>query len=214
MKLTYGDSAAQKVSERIGAAVADITELKGIPADRRVGGMVALKLDDGSRWRFHSSSALTGDNVLVATPAAGSGRWLLIPGACRLLLPIGFATADAAVLLTVPTGARLAIRELFWNVTTSFTGGTSSAIGVSSNKASFTTKGDLLGGAAGNVLATLAAAATLIPGTVGAGFDTLAKRRVVWEATQTIRFDRITSAFDAGAGNVVIDANLLQNNGA
>ena len=36
MKLNYGDSAAQKVSERIGEPVATLTAMKAIPADRRV----------------------------------------------------------------------------------------------------------------------------------------------------------------------------------
>jgi hypothetical protein len=219
MKLVYGDRAAREVSERLAAPVADFTALKAIPADRRVDGMIALKSDDGSRWRFHSTSALTGDDLLVAAPAAGSGRWLRMPGAFELKMPIAFGTADAAILLTVPTGALLSFEEFFWQITADFTGGSSSAIGVSSSNkndaADFRTKGDLLGGATGDVAATLVASSgSYARGTIGADWDSLAKRRTLWVPVETLRFDRITSAFTAGAGFVVATGNLLRNAGA
>lgn len=216
--LSWGDLAAQQVSQRIAAPVATMTALKAPSSRFCVAGQLAHVLSDNSIWQYAGSSALTGDDILVATPSdsPSTGRWLRKPGACKLSLSIGFGTLDAAVLLTIPTGARLQILEAFWYVTASFTGGSSSAIGVSSGtKTSFTTKGDLLGGATGDVLAGLAAGTALKPGTVGAGFDTLAKRRNnVWEAADTVRFDRITSAFTAGAGAVILSCNLLENAGA
>jgi hypothetical protein len=176
--------------------------------------MIALNAEDGSKWRFHSSSALAGDDLITVEPAAGSGRWLRLPGAFHLQIPIAFGTADAAVLFTTPAGALLQFDEFAWEITANFTGGTSSAIGVSSTKTGFTTKGDLLGGAAGNVAAELTAALGITLGTIGAGFDTLAKRRVLWKPTEILRFDRITDAFTAGTGFVLATGKLLRHAGA
>jgi hypothetical protein len=195
--------------------MATMTTLKAIPADRRVAGMLALVVADGSLWRFHASSALTGDDILVAAPGAGSGRWLRMPGATTLVMPFTFATADAAALLTIPTGCAVYLEEIWWEVTANFTGGSSSAIGVSSAKTNFSTKGDLLGGAGGSEAAALTAAGSPNFGTIGAAFDTLAKRRpALWVAGDIIRHDRITSAFTAGTGNVVAKVNIRKNDGA
>jgi hypothetical protein len=216
MLLTYGDTAAREVSKRIGAPVANAAEMIAIPADRRIDGQLFTDLSDGSAWRFKLASSVAdgAQSTLTRTPTAGSGRFLRLPGAARLALPITFATADAAVLLTVPAGCLLNLRELFWTVTADFTGGSSSAIGVSSTKTGFTTKGDLLGGAAGNVAAALTALLSPALGTIGAEFDTLAKRRVLWLPAEIIRFDRITSVFTAGAGAVNVICDVLQNDGA
>jgi hypothetical protein len=85
---------------------------------------------------------------------------------------------------------------------------------VSSAKTGYSTKGDLLGGATGDVLAGLTTALSPTMGTVGAGFDTLAKRRALWVATNTFRFDRITSVFTAGVGAVNAKVTLISNPGA
>jgi hypothetical protein len=191
------------------APVADRTALKAIAAADRASGMLCLVLSDMSLWRFHSSStaADTTEN-LVATPAAGSGRWLRVPGAIDLSLAFAFGTADAAALFTVPTGARLLVRRGYWEVAVSMTGGTDSAIGASSNATGHTTKGDLHGGAAGDVAASLTAGVRL--GTIGA--DVAAGILLV--ATNTIRFDRIVDAFTAGSGNLHFDCEILANPGA
>ncbi len=202
---------------RIAGAVANAAAMKAIVALDRTAGMIVHKIDDGSFWRFHATSALTGDDVVVITPTAGSGRWLRLPGSCVLSFAYTFATADAAVLWTVPTGCLFAIEEPYWTVSTTHAGGSSSAIGVSSNKTGFTTKGDLLGGGSGDVASTLTAPSpvtTPIMGTVGAGFDTLGKRRVIWVPGNTIRFDRITSVFTSGVGAVNLKGSLLRNAGA
>lgn len=216
----FGETLARKLARYQAAPVATVAAIKAIGAADRHDGMTMLLTLAGSTsmWRFHSSSALTGDDTLIITPTAGSGRWLRVPGACRLQFAIAFGTADAAVLYTVPTGAYIQPLAFWWQVSTSFTGGTNAAIGVSSNKTGYTTKGDLLGGATGDVLATLAAAgsgATPIAGTVGAVFDTLAKRDgAILVPTNTVRFDRLASAFTAGVGTVNMACNILQNNGA
>jgi hypothetical protein len=96
----------------------------------------------------------------------------------------------------------------YWEVTTGFTGGSSSAIGISSsNSTGHTTKGDLLGGSGGDVAATLVAGYP--SGTIGA--DIAAGLMMV--AADTVRFDRITSAFTAGAGAAHL-VGFLVNPGA
>jgi len=122
-------------------------------------------------------------------------------GVATLKLAIGHATADGAVLYTVPAGHYLRINRAWWNVQTGFTGGSSSAIGIDSSNAAYATAGDILGGASGDV------AATLVPGqqggTVGAKMS--GNQVVVLAPGDTIRFQRITSAFTAGAGFLMLE---------
>lgn len=132
----------------------------------------------------------------------------------HLKLPIGFALADAAVLLTIPTlsngAVGLQIDSLFWEVTTSFAGGSGTAIGVSSSNTGYATKGDLLGGAAGDGLVGVSLVSTGLTykgGTLGAKFGTNGK--VVLVAGDAIRFDRIASVFTSGAGFVHINCSYV-----
>lgn len=188
--------------------IANATALAAIAAADRSAGMLRLKGDDGSLWRFHASSTATdATSQMVITPAAGSGRWLRVPGTVDLSLAFTFNTADAAVLFTVPTGARLYVARGYWEIAADMTGGTASAIGLSSSQAPHITKGDLLGGASGDVAATLTAGVK--EGTVGADIAA----GVILEAGATIRFDRITSAFTAGSGNAHVFGQLLKNPG-
>lgn len=185
----------------------------------------------GSRvFRWHPTSTLTADNQLVVIPddrnmavdtalaANLAGRWLAVPGQLvDLAFAFTYATADAATLYTMPTGAALALHGLYWEITTGMSGGSSSAIGVSTTKTSptdWSTKGDLLGGSGGDVAATLITGAR-IAGTIGTDLDTIAKLRgAIWEAADVFRYDRIVSAFTAGAGNVHVYGHLLANAGA
>jgi hypothetical protein len=114
-------------------------------------------------------------------------------------VPFSASTADAEVLYTVPTNSTVMLLAAFWEVTTGFTGGTSSAIGLSASLAPHTASGDLLGGSSGDVAATLVAGYT--QGTVGLSFSA-APKLVVLTGGSTIKFNRITSAFTAGAGYV------------
>jgi len=120
-------------------------------------------------------------------------------------LPISFATADAAALYTVPAGQRLRVNRVWWEVVVGFSGGTASAIGVSTTDVLYNTKGDILGAAAGDV------AATLVPGlqggTLGAKFA--ANAVVVLVAGDVIRFDRIASAYTAGTGFVHVSLEAV-----
>ena len=185
---------------------------------------------NGRIFAWHPTCELDGDDQLVIIPNDRNsavdtdladdlpGRWLAVPGQfVNLALPITYATADAATLYTMPTGAAFKVEGLYWEVTTGFSGGSSSAIGVSTTKTTptdWSAKGDLLGGSGGNVAATLVAGAR-IAGTIGTDMDTIAKvRGAIWEAADIFRFDRITSAFTAGAGSVHVYGFLLANAGA
>lgn len=130
----------------------------------------------------------------------------------HLKLAFDFSTTDAAVLFTVPalTNGASAIKldSLFWEITTSFTGGSSSAIGISSSSALYNTKGDLLGGASGDLAAALVSTGgNLKSGTAGTKVVSTVKNFLV--AGDTIRFDRIASAFTAGAGFLHVDVTYL-----
>jgi hypothetical protein len=200
----------------VAASVATLAALKALDdVGDLVHGNEMLVDADGSVWYFHSTSALTGDNVLVATPDAtayaSAGRWLRKPGRVSLKLAITYATANNAALLTLPTGSAFALDRAFWHVTTGFTGGSSSAIGVSSTTRS--TAGDILGGASGDVAATLVAGYKA--GTVGTTMDTDVELHAnLFSAGEVFSFNRITSAFTAGAGYVVLVGDLVANPGA
>ncbi|MFO0607274.1 MAG: hypothetical protein U0324_29190 [Polyangiales bacterium] len=174
----------------------------------RVHGNEVLVDEDGSRWSFHrTSTAADASQNLVLTPTYGTGRWLRVPGTIDLVLDVAFGTADLAVLFTVPVGARLILGRGYWDVDTAFTGGSSSSIGLA-GPSPHNTAGDLLGGSGGDVAATLTAGVKL--GTIGA--DTASG--VLLKAADTVVFNRITSAFTAGAGRARFVAHLLRNPGA
>lgn len=171
---------------------------------------------------WHPTSTVTADDQLVIIPddrnmavdtalaANLAGRWLALPGqVVDLALAFTYATADGATLYTVPTGANLLILSSYWEVTTGFTGGSSSAIGLASDQTGHTTAGDLLGGSGGDVAATLVAG-DYIEGTLGADLT----NPIVLKAGKLVTFERITSAFTEGAGNAHIVAVVLSNAGA
>jgi hypothetical protein len=189
--------------------VADATALKAIGSADRTEGDVVILASNRSQWRFSAAStaADTTENF-VLTPAVGTGRWLRTDKSVDLKLAISFATADAAVLFAVPSGFRLQIDPPYWETTADWTGGAASAIGASSSQAPHTTKGDLLGGATGDVAADLEAADGVHQGTIGTSFSADPKK-VILEAGATIRHDRITSAFTAGTGFVHAKAQVV-----
>lgn len=196
----------------IAASVATRAALTALPAGHaaRTHGNIVDVDSPAERWMWHSSSALAADDILVdaADDAPTAGRWLRAPGSVDLkLAAIGFGTADAAVVLTMPTGARLIVRRGYWEVGTAFAGGSSSAIGLS-GPSPYNTKGDILGGSSGDVEATLTAGTKL--GTIGA--DNAAG--IMLAAGDTVKFDRITSVFTSGAGYPHLVAELLANPGA
>jgi hypothetical protein len=120
---------------------------------------------------------------------------------------ISYETADGAVLFTVPSGCRLRLARAYWHVTTPFAGGSSSAIGVDSSNAAYATAGDLLGGASGDLEAALTAG--FKGGTIGAKFGS--NGVIVLDAGDTVRFQRIASAFTSGVGFVVLEFVAVQD---
>ena len=187
--------------------VADRAALSAIAAGSRYDGQVMVVREDGSSWRFVAASVLATDEskMLAVKPDAGTGAWLRLDKAFTLKLPFTFSTADASVLLTVPSGFALKLgAHPYFEITTGMTGGSSSAIGVSTAAVTgYTTKGDLLGGASGDVAATLVAGK--MAGTLGGKLDTVTRlQALLLKSGDVIRFDRITSAFTAGAGNICI----------
>ena len=193
---------------------ANITAIKAIAAGSRSEGMLVLNEADNSEWRFSAASTATDTTQnLVLTPTGGTGRWLRIGSKIALTLPFTYSTADAAVLFTVPAGCILAPHDAWWEITTGMTGGTSSAIGVHASRV-LTAKGAVLGGASGDVAATLgtATAPFLEVGTVGSGMAAPVRTHLI--AADTINFDRVTSVFTAGAGNVRVLCDVIQNLGA
>lgn len=176
---------------------------------------MALKdLSDGMRvadlatrrsWRYSPTSEAVDTTANLVVPVTAGGAWIRVAERVELKLAIGHATADDAVLFTVPDGFILAPSRLWWEITTGWTGGSSSAIGVYSSNATYNTAGDLLGGASGDVAATLVAGQT--GGTIGASFGS--NGMVVLDEGDTILFSRITSAFTAGAGFVHVLADVI-----
>lgn len=199
------------------APAADRTALKAIAASARADGMFCLVLSDMSTWMFSAASAAadTSEN-LVCTPGAGTGRWLRYDKEVVLSLAFTFATADNATLFTVPVGARLRPSAAWWDIAVSMTGGTVSAIGLHASPSGWATKGDILGGAAGDTDATLVSTTTRMQGTVGALLNggSSGTSRLILIAADTIKYDRITSAHTAGSGNARVLCNVIANAGA
>lgn len=166
------------------------------------------------RFYWHPTSTLTADDLfVVAATGVTTGRYILAPGHQQdIAVAIAFGTADAAVLATLPTGAVFLLGRSYWEVTADWTGGSSSAIGLSSSAGTpvATTKGDVLGGSGGDVAATLVASVGKMPGTIGAKVAA----GCLLKAAATLRFDRITSAFTAGTGFAHLVGTFLSNPGA
>lgn len=196
----------------ITSGVADRAAVKAIAAASRFDGMLVLVRSDGAFFRFvaGSTAVVDGANELVMAPDAGTGRWFRADKTAVLKLPIAFGLTDGATILTVPTGLALKlVAEPFWEVTTGWTGGTASTIGVASSQAGYNTAGDLLGGAAGDATATLGTAGVK-PGTIGVKLDTLAERQAfVLNAADTLTYEEITSAYTVGAGFVCLPVAIM-----
>lgn len=147
---------------------------------------------------YNPSSNATDITFQSAIKPAGAGSWERRDQAFNMKFAVSFATANGATLWTVPVGWRVELTRCFWEITADWTGGTASAIGLSAGTV-FTAGGSLLGGAGGDVAATLTAA-NLFAGTIGSSLASLGL--VCMNAGNTILFNRITSAFTAGTGFV------------
>lgn len=186
-----------------------VAAVKAIASDLRYKGMEVLVLENRSRWFFDPDLAVSDvtNNVLL-TPDGGSGRWVRADHAFVAKMPIDFSLADGATIFTVPEGFVLRPTGLpYWEITTAFSGGASSAIGIASSRTGFTAAGAVLGGASGDVAAGLGAGTKA--GTIGTGFDTVAEQHAgLFVEGDTFTFERITSVFTAGAGFLCLPVAL------
>lgn len=188
-----------------------VAELKTADLENEPDG-VEVRLDNGLTYKWVKDSVLDGDDVFVIVPDQGRGRFVLAPGSTfDIAIPISYANTDAERLVIAPTNSLLALGRCYWEVTEDFTGGSSSAIGISSDAAPHSTKGDILGGSGGDVAATLVASAGKQLGTVGTDY---AGGILIHGGDSPARFDRITSAFTAGAGYCHLVGQVLANPGA
>lgn len=185
---------------------ATLATLKAIPLLARVDGGMWVVIADGSLWRFAATSTLSDDGVLVTAPTVSGGAYLRMDREIDITAAVTFATADAAVLYTVPTGFQLQLGVPYHHVTTTWAGGSSSAIGASSSNGGMSTKGDVLGGSGGDVAATLVSTGAYSKGTVGAK---IGKPAALLVAGETLIFDRITSVFTSGVGVYHFPAKVL-----
>ena len=194
------------------SGVATKAALSALAAASRFDGMLVMVRADGSLWRFVAAGTASEDEAqeLVIEPDAGSGRWLRADKSAILKIPVGFGNTDGEDIFTVPAGFVLRLTgRPFWDITTAFTGGSSSAIGISSTVTGYVTAGDLLGGASGDVAAGLTAG--IQAGTAGGGISNEAERQgFVMEEADALEFDRITDAFTAGAGFLCLPVAIMQ----
>lgn len=195
------------------STVATRAALTALTAAQRFTGQLVLVQSDGSLWRFAGAAAQSADGAgeLVLVPDAGTGRWLRADKAFTMKVPVDFSMADNATLITVPENFTLRLTGLpYWEVTTAWTGGASSAIGIDSSKTGYDTAGDILGGAGGDVAATLVGGTA--PGTIGPKLDTPAEvQAFLLEEGDTLRYQEIVSAFTAGAGFVCVPVSVVSN---
>jgi len=186
-------------------SVADKAALKALSAELR-NGLMAIVMDDRSLWVYDTSVDVSADEAeeLQIEPTAGSGTWLRVDKSFVAKIPISYANTDGEAVWTIPESWALRLTGMpYWEVTTGFTGGSSSAIGISTNITGYTTGGDILGGASGDVAATLVAG--IATGTIGGELDdTAGLHDLLLEEDSELQYDRITSAFTAGADYVCV----------
>lgn len=192
------------VWKRTAMPLATVAALSAL-ADEDLTEGVERTLADGSEWRYDpNATAQDASKNLVVEPDVGDGAWVRTNDTVDLAFPVTKDTADGAVLFTVPAGFRLLVRRGYWENTTAWTGGTSSTIGLSSSNAAYSTKGDLLGGASGDAAANLGVGVKL--GTAGAKITA----GTILVPGDTVRFDKITDAFTAGAGKAHLVVDVLR----
>lgn len=184
------------------SSVADRDALAAIAAANRADGHTVMVRSDGSLWRFVAASAVTADTALelAIAPDAGNGRWLRADKSFVMKLPVSAANDDGDTIGTIPEGFAVRLTGLpYWETTDGWTGGDSSAIGIAASRTGFTAAGALLGGAAGDIAATLVAG--IAAGTVGSALDSFAElQAALFEEGDEFTYEEITSAFTAGEG--------------
>ena len=187
----------------VASTVADRTALKAIAAAARYDGQTVLVRSDNALFTFEASNTGTTDTAeqLLIEPDAGTGAWVRADKAFIMRIPVGYADTDGEAIETIPAGFALRLSGFpFWDITTGFTGGSSSAIGISTNITGYETGGDLLGGASGELTAVIGTAG-IKAGTLGGELDDhVGFQALALVAGSEIQFDRIASVYTAGAG--------------
>lgn len=200
--INYGDTTAQKVSQRHGGQFADKDDLASLGPAFRVDGMLSTLASDRSTWVFVLGLATAEDEAreLLIAPDSGSGRWVRADKAFVMKVPISFANTDNQAIETMPEGFALRLGGFpYWEITTPFAGGTASAIGISTSVTGYDTEGDILGGATGDT--TAVESAGIAAGTLGGELDDhVGFQALLLEEGQAFRYNRIVDAYTSGAG--------------
>src|SRR4051812_19535734 len=128
--IIQGEQPIRELSARYGGQFATRAAIKALPPKFRADGMLVMSVDDGSLWRFAATRTDATDvaEELLLIPSTGSGRWIRRDPCFTAKLAIGFGTADAAALLTMPENfiARI-VGFPYWENTVAWSGGASSA---------------------------------------------------------------------------------------
>ena len=152
------------------------------------------------QWRVGFAGSDATAQLVVDPGSGGVGKWVCVDPFFNLQFAnIDFNTPDAHVLFTVPAGLRISPIRFLFETGNAWTGG-AGAVGVSSSNAAFNTKGDLMGGAAGDVAANMGAAG--FHGTIGTKMAAAYTTRppVVLVGGDTIRWDVIVAGYNTGNG--------------
>lgn len=184
----------------IDAEVASVAAVQALTADDWNG--VVYVGQKAYRWRAASLANDSTSQLSIRPTALGTtdpGRFELDDASTVILgAACTFATADLAVLYTVPVGFTLLVTpRAWWNNSIAWTGGSSSAIGMSSSNSSYATAGDLQGGAGGDLTAAMGAGYK-----VGSAIGTklASSGIVILTGGDTILFNKIANSYTAGAG--------------
>ncbi len=194
-----------------GASFSLVDILNSVDADLTLAEAQALTLSDwagtinvgGKSYRWVAAS-LANDTTsqLAIRPTALStiqaGRFEFFGTTTLLGAAVTAATADLAVMFTVPVGFTLLVTpRCWWNNTIAWTGGTNAAIGASSSASAYSTAGDLQGGAGGDLTAAMGTgyrAGSAIGTKIASG------GLVILTAGDTVIYNKIASTYGAGAG--------------
>ncbi len=156
-----------------------------------------------------NSSASDALEQMVLTPTAGTGRWLRYQKSFDLKAAIGFALADNATLVTVPVGFLISTVRPFLEIVTQFAGGTNAAIGVSASVVPFSTAGDIIGGAGGELTAALTAGMRGKLGTALAAALAGTGQPFTLAAGGILKWNKIVDSFTSGAGFLHVPVTQL-----
>jgi hypothetical protein len=204
---TNGDYYLKDVLSSAHAEADTVAAAQALGVDDRLGVLLVRSALFGVgrfRWDPDSLANDTSGQLAIRPTDIDSGdpgRWVRDDASFPLYVEATFATANNAVLYTVPTGVRLQITARpFATVTQSYASVGGAALGLSSSNSAYNTAGDLFGGATGSLSAALAAG--IRAGTIGAKLAS--QGLVVLVGVDTIKADVFTSTFEAGAAKFCI----------